>query len=196
MMTRAADQAGVLGEEPMKTGDADVVEAVDGVAHELGRDRRLFRDGQVGRSGGRDDDGAASRGELAERERNGSGQFVEFCRRLRCADTASNARRSVRVTSRLWPGGDDALGDGGDLFRRLSRPKNDLRASLPERAMVVDAGEAQVFERGLAQILKKAVLGDLRREGAGANVAQERSSSSARVMSPDCFDFGASPALI
>ena len=93
------------------------------------------------------------------------------------AETASNACRSVRVTSRLWPVGDDALGDGGDLLRRLSRPKNDFRTPLPQRAMVIDAGEAQVLERGLAQILKKAVLSDLRREGAGANVGQEASAA-------------------
>ena len=39
--------------------------------------------------------------------------------------------------------------------------------------MVVDAGEAEVLERCLAQKLKELVLGRLRREGPGADVAQE-----------------------
>ena len=47
-------------------------------------------------------------------------------------------------------GGDDAFGDGRNLFWRLSRPKDDFGTPLAKRAMVVDAGEAQVFERGLA----------------------------------------------
>ncbi len=48
------------------------------------------------------------------------------------------------------PGGDDASGDGGDLFRRFPRPENDLRTTLPERPMVIDASEAKVLERCLA----------------------------------------------
>ena len=30
-------QAGVLGQQPVQPGDADVVEPIDGVAHDLGR---------------------------------------------------------------------------------------------------------------------------------------------------------------
>ena len=92
-------------------------------------------------------------------------------------------------------GGDDACGDGGDLFRRLARPENDLRTPLPERPMVIDAGEAKVLKRGLAQILKQLVLGDLRGEGPGANLAQDAQKLGAGHL-PDCFDFGATPALI
>ena len=32
----------------------------------------------------------------------------------------------------------------------LPRPENDLRTALPERPMVIDAGEAEVFKRRLA----------------------------------------------
>ncbi len=69
--------------------------------------------------------------------------------------------------------GDDAFGDGGDLAGRLSRPKDDLRETLAEAAVVIDAGEAQILERGLAQKLKKAVVGCLRREAPGLDVVQE-----------------------
>ena len=47
-------------------------------------------------------------------------------------------------------GGDDALGDGGDLFWGLAQAENDFRHSLPQRAMVIDAREAEIFERRLA----------------------------------------------
>ena len=59
-------QAGVLGEEPMESCDADVVEPIDDVAHQLGRDRRLFRDRQVGRASGGHDDRAAAGWQFAD----------------------------------------------------------------------------------------------------------------------------------
>ena len=83
----------------------------------------------------------------------------------------------------------------GDLFWGLSRAKNDFRHSLPQRAMMVDAREAQIFERRLAQILKEAVLGCLRRERSGTDFGEKRLQLGAGHL-PDCFDFGATPALI
>ena len=38
----------MLGEQPVKPGDADVVQPIDRVAHDLGRDGRFFRHRQVG----------------------------------------------------------------------------------------------------------------------------------------------------
>ena len=46
--------------------------------------------------------------------------------------------------------GDDAGGDGGNLLRRLSRPKDDLREPLAQAAVPIQAGEGQILERGLA----------------------------------------------
>ena len=43
----------------MQAGDADVVEALHAVAEELGRQRRLLGDGDVGRAGADDGDVAA-----------------------------------------------------------------------------------------------------------------------------------------
>ena len=83
------------------------------------------------------------------RERNGSGQLVEFC----LGDARRNGleRGSVRPgDEQAVAGGDDALGDGRNLIWRLSRAKDDLGTPLPQRAMVVDAGEPQVLERRLA----------------------------------------------
>ena len=61
MMTRADDEALALAEHAMNAGDADVVQPLDAVAHQVGGDGRLLGDRQVGRAGGGDDDGAPSR---------------------------------------------------------------------------------------------------------------------------------------
>ena len=44
----------MLAEQPMEAGDADVVEPIDRVAHQLGGDGRFLGDRQVGGAGGRD----------------------------------------------------------------------------------------------------------------------------------------------
>ena len=57
--------------------------------------------------------------------------------------------------------------------------------------MMVDAREAQIFERRLAQELKEAVAGRLRRERSGMDVS-EKCLQLGAGHSPDCFDFVAS----
>ena len=70
-------QARVLGEQPMQARDADVVEPIDGVPHDFRRDRRFLGDGQVGRAGGRDDDGSPAGWHRRRAQCNGSRQFME-----------------------------------------------------------------------------------------------------------------------
>ena len=60
-------------------------------------------------------------------------------------------------------GVDDALGDGGDLLGRLARAEHNLGKALPDGAVVVDPGEPEVLERGLAQKLKEPAVRRLRR---------------------------------
>ncbi len=55
-MTSACVQAFTLGEQAMDAGDADVVNAVDGAAEELGGDGGLFGDGDVAGAGADDGD--------------------------------------------------------------------------------------------------------------------------------------------
>ena len=52
-------------------------------------------------------------------------------------------------------GRDDALGNRGDLLGSLSGAENHLGKALSNAAMVVDPGESEVLEGGLAQILKE-----------------------------------------
>ena len=71
-------------------------------------------------------------------------------------------------------GCDDARRDGGNLVGSLSRAKDYFGKPLPDSAVVVDAGEAQVLERGLAYKLKEPVLGGLRRKRAALDGVQKR----------------------
>ena len=114
----------------MEAGDADVVHPIDLVAHDLRGDGRFFRDGQVGRPGGRDDNDAPSGGAFpATRDRpgelvkDGVGHFLP--------DSVERARVSPRNQQAVTRG-DDALGDGGDLLGRLAGTEDYLRKSLPE----------------------------------------------------------------
>ena len=43
--------------------------------------------------------------------------------------------------------GDNALGNGGNLVCRLAKAEDHFREALALRALVVDAGETQVFDR-------------------------------------------------
>ncbi len=47
-------ETGLFRQQAMEAGDADVVQPVDRVAHQLGGDGRLFGDREVRRSGARD----------------------------------------------------------------------------------------------------------------------------------------------
>ena len=52
-------QPRLFGEEPMDAGDPDIVQAVDLIPHNLGRNNGFFGDRQVGGPGGNDEDAAA-----------------------------------------------------------------------------------------------------------------------------------------
>ena len=75
----------------------------------------------------------------------------------------------------------DARGDGGDLLRRLAQTQNDLREALADRAMVVDAGEAEVLVGRFAEGGKQPRLCVGDRQPTFADLDQ-RSCSSAGVM--------------
>ena len=53
-------------------------------------------------------------------------------------------------------GGDDALGNRGDLRRSLALAEDHFGKSLADAAVVIDAREAQVLERRLAQNIEGA----------------------------------------
>ena len=59
-------------------------------------------------------------------------------------------------------------------FWRGPLPEDHLGKALTEGPVVIDAGEPEVFEGGLAQILKKALVRCLRRYSAGPHVLEQR----------------------
>ena len=110
----------MFAEQAVQAGDADVVEAIDRVAHQLRGDRRFLGDGQIGRAGARDQHGADAGWNLALLASviaRASSWYVAVghdgahgVERLR-----RRARHEQRLSAR-----DDALGDGGDLGRSLA----------------------------------------------------------------------------
>ena len=129
MMTRAASRRSCSREQPVEAGDADVVQAIDRVAHQLRGDAPPLRR----RAGPPCRRAATTIVPLARaRRRCCRSVMVRASSWIRCAGHAVRARRrrpraSARVTSRLWPRADDPLGDGGDLGRRFALGRRRLR---------------------------------------------------------------------
>ena len=103
MITRAGVEPLALAEQAMEAGDADVVQPVDLVAHQLGGAGRLFGDRQVRRAGRRDEDRALARRDVLLRK--AMMRCIGVVRRApaRRARTASNAASLARVTSSVDP---------------------------------------------------------------------------------------------
>ena len=95
---RAASSRVALGQQTMEAGDADVVQPVDVVAHDLGRDRRLLGDGYVRSSCRGDQNDTLAASAPATRR-----SMIRACSWNRASGTtfatAANAAASVRVTS-------------------------------------------------------------------------------------------------
>ncbi len=130
----------------MQAGDADVVDALDAVAHQLGGDRGLFGDGKIRRAGRRDDDGAFAgldvllpqsderRVGVIRRIRNGGPDGVE---------RGGGGARDEQGGSAA----DDGVGDGGNLVGCLAEAQYYLGKALSNGAVMVDSRKAQVFKR-------------------------------------------------
>ena len=69
------------------------------------------------------------------------------------------ARDEQRVTAL-----DDAVGNGGDLIRRLAQAEDDFRESLTNGPVMVDAGETEVLERAVAKLRQQPPMGVVRRD--------------------------------
>ena len=67
----------------------------------------------------------------------------------------------------------DARGDGGDLLRRLAQTEDDLREALADRAVVVDAGKAEVLVGRFAEGGEQPRLGVGHRQPTFADPGQE-----------------------
>ena len=145
---------------------------IDRVAHKLDGDRGFFGHRQVGGSRARDQHGAVSARNVSLRQRDGA--CFRVIRRVGHDGTHGvvRVRLGPRHQQRLTAP-DDALGDGGDLGRSLAYAQDDFGESLPERAVRIDAGKAEVLERRHAKRAE-----DARRTRRPARSLRDRTRSS------------------
>ena len=128
----------------MDAGNADVIEPIDRVAHQLGRDRRLFRDRDVGRAGRTEDDGARARrnGSL---HGNGPGHLVVLSLGHQDLDRLPGGFVGPGDQEGVAPA-DDLGGNCRNLGRCLAQSEDDFGKALPHRPMVVDLCKPKVLK--------------------------------------------------
>ena len=142
----------VLGmcEQAVQAGDTYVVEAVDLVAIELGRQRGFLGDGQVARAGAGDDDASvASRGGLAAHE-------GELCvRDISKVDVVGKKPSGARSLIGIEPRDQDVslagiaqrFDNGGNLLGGFTGAVDNLAGSLAHPARKIELCKAQVGGR-------------------------------------------------
>jgi hypothetical protein len=165
-------QATVFAQDAMDARDADVVQSLNGVPHDLGGHSRLFRDLQIGRAGTRHDDRSLAATDIALNERDGACVLV-VRRRRRDLPHRIECIRSGACDEERLPALDNARCDRGDLRRRLAKAEDDFRKSLPELAVRVDARKAEVLKRRLLQRHGDAFCGGRRVNRARANRVEQ-----------------------
>ena len=167
-----------VGEKAMDAGDSDIVERLDFVAHQFGGDNRLFSDGNVAGSSGDDCDDALIRLRAA----------ISAARRVVAAKGDTAGERAIFGRGDLGrngvelffggAGGEDVGvgvmgGEAGEDLRDLrgcfSLAEDDLRHSVAQRPMMVEFGEAQVFEGQMAKARESFVGGEL----TGADISKQ-----------------------
>jgi hypothetical protein len=165
-------KAMALGKKTMKTGDADVVQPIHGVAHDFGRDGRFLGDWYVrsSRRGHKDDTIACGRVSPAL---NDPGLFVKAGVWYDLRNGLVRARRRARHEEAV-PAIDDGPRDPGDLLRRLPLAENDFREPLPDGAMVIDAGKPEVLDGVERERVQGAPFGVCRLQPAVAYGIEQR----------------------
>jgi len=133
----------------MQTGNADIVNPFDTVAHDFRRYRRLLRHGQITGAGANDPDGSGTFGQGFFLDGHTAGKFVVsgklefFAQRagLGASDTRDEHARFGRQNIR---------GYFDDLFRRFAAAENDFGETFAERTVRVHLRETEVGDgRGL-----------------------------------------------
>ena len=151
-------------QQTVHAGDADVVESGDPVAEGLRREGRFLRDRHIARAAGGDDDGAVPvrLGQLAEQADLREGVILQ---RVHLGNLVRRFLRDARDHDVLLP----ALAHGGhdadDVLVGLSRAVDHLGHALPQLAVVVDLGKAEILKRLKLQLRD----GVVRRELAAAD---------------------------
>ena len=140
----------------MDAGYADVVNGVDFVAHHFGGDLGFFGDGEIAGAGAdHGDHSFAARLAVAPDSQRaggfeifGGGMFV--LNAVGCFGTGPGDQKIGRF-------GQQAMGDRGDLVRRLAESEDHFRHAVAQAAVVIDFGEAEVFKRQVTHALHRGV---------------------------------------
>jgi hypothetical protein len=159
-------------EQAVQSGDADVVEAIDAVAHQLRGDGRFLRHGEIRGAGGGDEDRSAAARRVSEIERDAAGQLVIFSVWQLARDGRVRVGAGAGDEEAL-PRRDEARGDRGNLCGRFSLAEDDFGEALSHVAVMIDARESEIFVGLLAQKLKEPLVRRLRSNGSGVNLVEQ-----------------------
>lgn len=136
----------------MNPGDADVVNRFHATAHDFGRDAGFFGHGNIRGPGGHDQDVAVKvRPSLLNDD--DSGRFVVDRASIQLHQAPGGLRRDPRRQQRGARFQQPAR-DGDDLLGGFAFTEDDLGKALPESAVMVHGGEAQIFEGKRPQALE------------------------------------------
>lgn len=172
MTTCAWASSSACASRRCRPGDAYVVEAVDLVAIEFGRQCRLFGDGQVARAGAGDDDAsvagrgglAAHEGELCVRDISQVDAVVEELRGAGCLFGVH-----ARDQYALLAGIAQRLDNGGNLLGGFTGAVDNLAGSLAHPARKIELRKTQIG--GWRRL--DARKGDSRGDCSAGNIAQQ-----------------------
>ena len=150
-------QARMLGQEPMNSGNANVVQPIGDVSHELARETRLLGNRQVGRARGNDQNGATTWLDVPLTKTNRSGERMkgrtryDSPDRLKSGFVRARDQESLAVRHNLF-------GNARDLFGGFALTEDDFGKSLPYGSMVIDASKAQIRDWCGTQIVEQTCM--------------------------------------
>ena len=150
MTTRALVKRFAVGQQAVNAGDADVVEMLDFVAHEFGGDDGLFGHRDVAGSGGDDGDDALAIFRGIALQNDGAGEVAIFGGAnffLHSGKLLFVGARGQDVAAVFGEAGENSC----DLRRGLAFSEDDFRHASAQGAVMIDFGEAEIFEGQMAQ---------------------------------------------
>ena len=158
----------------MEPGDADVIQSIDLISHQLPGYRRFFGDRQVGGTGGGDDDRPATPRCRAGIHGDAAGQLVVPCSRHGGEDGLIGLPIGP-CDEQAVAGGNQTAGDGGDLIGTFALSEHHFGESLTRRSVLIDPCKTKIFVRSLAQKLKELLVGSVRCQIAAVDIVEEGS---------------------
>jgi hypothetical protein len=136
--------------------NADIVEAIDDVSHQFGSHDGFFRHGQIRRARAHDEHRAVTWRDVAGGARNCPrlsvirGVSDDGAHGIECFGRgAGHQQRMARA--------DNPAGNRRDLGRSFAYAEDDLRETLADMSMRIDAGVAEIVQRHGAQRLEDPV---------------------------------------